>query len=244
MPANTYKIEEISSIVKGELFHQDSERTDIELLLTDSRTILDAESSLFFAIKGERNDGHRYIEELINRGVHNFVISSFNDRFKALPANFIVVNDTLEALQSLCAHHRKKFFIPVIGITGSNGKTVVKEWLYQLLREDKNIVRSPKSYNSQIGVPLSVWQINSDHQLALIEAGISKPGEMEKLEKVIQPSIGIFTNIGQAHDENFKNRKEKVDEKLNRGARPGHHQASPAGDLDQREAGGQLRASG
>jgi UDP-N-acetylmuramyl pentapeptide synthase len=204
MPANSYKTEEISNIVNGELFQQDSAHAEIELLLTDSRTILDAESSLFFAIKGDRNDGHRFIEELVNRGVHNFVFSSLNDRYKTLPANFILVNDTLEALQSLCAYHRKKFLIPVIGITGSNGKTVVKEWLYQLLREDKNIVRSPKSYNSQIGVPLSVWQINSDHQLALVEAGISKPGEMEKLEKVIQPSVGIFTNIGQAHDENFK----------------------------------------
>ena len=137
-----------------------------------------------------------------------------NQRYNTLPANFVLVHDTLDALKLLCAYHRKKFLIPVIGITGSNGKTVVKEWLYQLLREDKNIVRSPKSYNSQIGVPLSVWQINSEHQMALIEAGISKPGEMEKLEKVVQPSIGIFTNIGQAHDENFANQKEKVDEKL------------------------------
>ncbi len=213
MPVS-YKIEDISRVVEGVLLFHDSAHAEIELLLTDSRTILDAESSLFFAIKGDRNDGHKYIEELINKGVHNFVVSVMDERYKTLPANFIVVDDSLRALQALCAFHRKKFLIPVIGITGSNGKTVVKEWLYQLLREDKNIVRSPKSYNSQIGVPLSVWQINSDHQLALIEAGISKPGEMEKLEKVVQPNIGIFTNIGQAHDENFKNPKEKVQEKL------------------------------
>jgi len=201
-------------LLTGNYFLQDSAHAEIELLLTDSRTILDAESSLFFAIKGDRNDGHRFIEELISTGVRNFVVSSFNERYKSLPANFILVSDALEALQSLCSYHRKKFLIPVIGITGSNGKTVVKEWLYQLLREDKIIVRSPKSYNSQIEYPLSVWQINSEHQLALIEAGISQPGEMEKLEKVVQPSVGIFTNIGQAHDENFKNPKEKVDEKL------------------------------
>ncbi len=214
MSANTYTIEDICTIVKGELLLQDSSHSEIEHLLTDSRTILDAEGSLFFAIKGDRNDGHRFIEELINKGVRNFVVSRQDEKFKTWPANFILVSDTLEALQLLCAHHRKKFLISVIGITGSNGKTVVKEWLYQLLREDKNIVRSPKSYNSQIGVPLSVWQINSEHQLALIEAGISKPGEMEKLEKVVQPSVGIITNIGQAHDENFANQKEKVDEKL------------------------------
>src|SRR5579863_66412 len=121
-----YKVEEISNIVNGELFLQDKEHAEIELLLTDSRSILDAESSLFFAIKGERNDGHRFIEDLIDKGVHNFIISDFNERYKTLAANFILVKDTLEALQLLCAYHRKKFLIPVIGITGSNGKTVVK----------------------------------------------------------------------------------------------------------------------
>ena len=118
-------------------------------------------------------------------------------------ANFLLVNDTLDALQQLAAYHRQQFNIPVIGITGSNGKTIVKEWLYQLLHEDYNIVRSPKSYNSQIGVPLSVWQMNEQHTLAIFEAGISQQGEMEKLEKIIRPTIGVLTNIGEAHSEGF-----------------------------------------
>ena len=128
--------------------------------------------------------------------------------------NYFVTNDTLESLQYLCAAHRRRFSIPVIGITGSNGKTIVKEWLYQLLREDYTIVRSPKSFNSQVGVPLSVWQMDAEHELGIFEAGISRPGEMDNLETIIHPSIGVLTNIGQAHDENFSGLNEKVRQKL------------------------------
>jgi alanine racemase len=186
----------------------------IEQLLLDSRKVHSPATSLFFALKGIRRDGHQFISELYKKGVRNFVISEKMDTTDYPQSNFIFVNDTLAALQQLAAHHRSQFNIPVIGITGSNGKTIVKEWLYQLLHEDFNIVRSPKSYNSQIGVPLSVWQMNEQHTLAIFEAGISEPGEMESLQKIIQPTIGILTNIGEAHSEGFKSQEEKVQEKL------------------------------
>jgi alanine racemase len=209
-----YNIKEISGIVKGKLHLQAPNSEDIEELLTDSRKISHAETSLFFALKGDRHDGHRFIESCAAQGVSNFIVSEFRDDWKNLPANFVVVNDTLDALQQLATYHREQFSIPVIGITGSNGKTIVKEWLYQLMRDDKNIVRSPKSYNSQTGVPLSVWQMSEEHNLAIFEAGLSQPGEMGRLEKIIQPTTGIFTNIGSAHDENFDNQNLKVIEKL------------------------------
>ncbi len=177
--------------------------------------LLSAEKTIFFAIVTKRNDGHKYIDELYQKGVTCFVVSKTPTQLKKFTnGNFILVNDTLNSLQLLSSKHRQFFNIPVIGITGSNGKTIVKEWLYQLLYEDKKITKSPKSYNSQIGVPLSVWQMNSDHELAIFEAGISMTNEMEKLQKIIKPNIGIFTNIGHAHDKNFKNKKHKVDEKL------------------------------
>src|SRR5262249_31473053 len=160
----------------------------IEHLLLDSRKIYSPATSLFFALKGPRRDGHQFISELYDKGVKNFVVSARPDTSHFPEANFVLVTDTLEALQRLAAYHRKQFNIPVVGITGSNGKTIVKEWLYQLLHEKYNIVRSPRSYNSQIGVPLSVWQINEHHELAIFEAGISEPGEMDKLEKIIQPT--------------------------------------------------------
>lgn len=185
----------------------------IKELLIDSRKINNPSTSLFFAIKGDRHDGHDYIQDLYEKGVRNFVVSSLPQN-ELDDANFILVKDTLTALQTLCANHREQYKIPVIGITGSNGKTIVKEWLYQLMHNDKNIVRSPKSFNSQVGVPLSVWQMNEEHTLGIFEAGISKPQEMKLLEQIIQPTIGIITNIGQAHDENFENQKQKVDEKL------------------------------
>ena len=185
----------------------------IEYLLLDSRRVYSPASSLFFALKGARRNGHQFIGEVYGKGVRNFVISEDTDTTVYPEANFILVKDTLEALQQLAAYHRKQFSIPVIGITGSNGKTIVKEWLYQLLHEDYNIVRSPKSYNSQIGVPLSVWQMNEQHTLAIFEAGISKPGEMEKLEKVIQPAISVLTNIGEAHSEGFTSPDQKEKEK-------------------------------
>lgn len=187
--------------------------TIIEHLLLDSRKIYSPTSSLFFAIKGIRRDGHHFIPELYKRGVRNFVISQEINTEEYPEANFFLVRDTLDALQQLAAHHRQHFSIPVIGITGSNGKTIVKEWLYQLLQEDYNIVRSPKSYNSQIGVPLSVWQMNPQHTLAIFEAGISQPGEMENLENIIKPTIGVLTNIGEAHSEGFTSVKQKEFEK-------------------------------
>ena len=209
-----YTISHISEIISGNLILNAPEYTSIQELLTDSRKIIHADSSLFFAIKGSRHDGHRFIPDLVKQGVRNFIVNDFSDEFKKLGANFIVVEDPLAALQSLSAHHRSRFHIPVIGITGSNGKTIVKEWLYQLLRPDHNIVRSPKSFNSQIGVPLSIWLMKEENQLAIIEAGISLPDEMQKLERIIHPTIGIFTNIGSAHDENFKSTEQKVIEKL------------------------------
>jgi len=183
-------------------------------LILDSRKVYAAASSLFFAIKGPRRDGHQFITELYKKGVRNFVISTPVNQSLFPDSNFLLVKDTLLALQQLTAFHRKNFSIPVIGITGSNGKTIVKEWLYQLLQDDCRIVRSPKSYNSQVGVPLSVWQINQQHTLGIFEAGISQTGEMEQLEKIIQPTIGILTNIGEAHSEGFTNKKQKLAEKL------------------------------
>lgn len=129
-------------------------------------------------------------------------------------ANFLLVSDTLQALQALAAAHRRRFHIPVIGIAGSNGKTVVKEWLYQLLCDDYTMVRSPRSYNSQIGVPLSVWEIDEHTQLAVIEVGISQSGEMGRLEPIVQPTVGILTNVGEAHQEGFSSIQEKCEEKL------------------------------
>jgi Alr-MurF fusion protein len=206
------KIEEITK-AKLLLFHQD---LPITYLLLDSRKIISPLSSLFFAIKGKRHDGHRFLKELYDKGVRSFVVENdavFN--LSDLPdANILQVKDSVEALQQVAAFHRSFFDYKVIGITGSNGKTIVKEWLSQLLSKDFNIVRSPKSYNSQTGVPLSVWQMNVEHTLGIFEAGISLPGEMEKLEKVIHPTIGIFTNIGTAHQEGFEDRRQKILEKL------------------------------
>jgi alanine racemase len=186
----------------------------IEYLLLDSRKIVNPGSSLFFALTGPRRDGIQFLPELYKKGVRNFVVSIITNASAYPEANFITVTDTLEALQALAAWHRKQFDIPVIGITGSNGKTIVKEWLYQLLQNDYNIVRSPKSYNSQTGVPLSVWQMNAQHTLAIFEAGISRPGEMKRLQTIIQPTVGVFTNIGSAHSEGFVDLREKINEKL------------------------------
>lgn len=186
----------------------------IEHLVIDSRTVLFPGSSLFFALIGPRRNGHSFIPELYEKGIRHFVVSEPQQGDLYPEATFLLVADTLQALQALAAWHRKQFSIPVIGITGSNGKTIVKEWLDQLLQEDYNIVRSPRSYNSQIGVPLSVWAMNETNNLAIFEAGISQSGEMEKLQRIIQPGIGIFTNIGEAHSENFMSLRQKVNEKL------------------------------
>ncbi|MEO7394224.1 MAG: Mur ligase family protein, partial [Chitinophagaceae bacterium] len=188
-------------------------KTTIEHLLLDSRRVYSPATSLFFALKGPRRNGHQFITELYKRGVKSFVVNEGIDAASFPEAVFLFVNDTLVALQQLASYHRQQFSIPVIGITGSNGKTMVKEWLYQLLHEDFNIVRSPKSYNSQIGVPLSVWQINEHNTLGIFEAGISRPGEMEKLEQIIQPNIGVLTNIGEPHSEGFESPMQKEEEK-------------------------------
>jgi alanine racemase len=195
--------------------------TTAEYLLTDSRQLVFAAKTLFFAIRGERHDGHAFVIDLYNRGVRQFVVEqksitgSFQQQLDQLTdAQIWIVPNATEALQALAQQHRQKFTIPVVGITGSNGKTIVKEWLGQLLADDYNIVRSPKSYNSQIGVPLSVWQMNDSHTLGIFEAGMSRPHEIEVLERIIRPTIGIFTNIGSAHDEGFRSRKQKITEKL------------------------------
>ena len=187
----------------------------ITTLLTDSRKLSNPYETLFFALTTKTNDGHNFINDLYIQGVRNFVVSSkYNISNLHINANFLVVKEPLCALQKLVAYHRRKFDIPVIGITGSNGKTVVKEWLYQLLHEDYNIVRSPRSYNSQTGVPLSVWQLDDTSTLGIFEAGISMPDEMEHLETIISPTIGIFTKLGEAHQENFASLQQKCNEKL------------------------------
>ena len=182
-------------------------------LLTDSRRLIYPDTSLFFAITTGQNDGHLYVEELMQRGVFNFVVKTNFDTSGFPNANFLKVNDVLAALQIIATHHRAQFTYPVIGITGSNGKTIVKEWLNQLLANRYHIIRSPRSYNSQIGVPLSVWEMEKKHQLAIFEAGISQKGEMEVLANMIQPTIGILTSIGTAHQEGFESEAEKRNEK-------------------------------
>lgn len=186
----------------------------IDQLLLDSRKVIAPSTSLFFALRGPRRNGHQFISELYKKGVRSFVISDPVEKTQFPEADFLEVYDTLAALQSLVAHHRQQFSIPVIGITGSNGKTIVKEWLNQLLSEDHTIIRSPKSYNSQIGVPLSVWPMNEQHTLGIFEAGISEQGEMLRLEKMIRPTIGVLTNIGEAHSEGFIDADHKFREKL------------------------------
>lgn len=209
-----YNLPGIAEIINGVLISGAPAYPDLTHLITDSRKVTAPDTSLFFAIKGDRRDGHEFIPQLISLGVLSFVVSDRHVAEKHPSASFVIVGDTLRAMQDLAAHHRGHFKIPVIGITGSNGKTIVKEWLHQLLRDDYHIVRSPKSYNSQIGVPLSVWQMTGGDTLAVFEAGISHPGEMEHLERIIRPTTGIFTNIGQAHDENFTSQKQKIAEKL------------------------------
>ena len=208
-----YTSSEIALIIKAEDYKFPEK--EVSVILTDSRSLTFPEETLFFALVTERNNAHRYIYDLYRKGVRHFVISDDIANKDEMPdANFLKVSDTLVALQQLAAAHRKRFDIPVIGVTGSNGKTIVKEWLYQLLHEDYNMVRSPRSYNSQIGVPLSIWQMNESTELAVIEAGISRPGEMDKLEAIIKPTVGIITNIGGAHQEGFASMQEKSLEKL------------------------------
>ena len=210
-----YTIEEIARILQART-QRPAGDAPISWLLTDSRSLCFPEETLFFALKTDRNDGHRYVESLYRRGVRHFVVTQEAARFPGCPeALFLQVPDTLAALQQLAAHHRQRFSIPVVAITGSNGKTTVKEWLHQLLSPDFNICRSPRSYNSQVGVPLSVWLIDEHTDIALFEAGISRPGEMERLERILRPTLGVITNIGQAHQEQFLSYDIKCAEKLN-----------------------------
>ncbi|MCS7036018.1 MAG: bifunctional UDP-N-acetylmuramoyl-tripeptide:D-alanyl-D-alanine ligase/alanine racemase [Saprospiraceae bacterium] len=186
----------------------------VSQLLLDSRSIADPKGGLFFAIVGDRHDGHRFIEAAYRAGVRQFVVSR-EVSLEALPeASVLLVPDTLEALQALAAHHRRQFGLRVVGITGSNGKTIVKEWLARLIGHRERVVRSPKSYNSQVGVPLSVWGIGPEHTLGIFEAGISRMGEMARLARIIQPDIGIFTNLGPAHREGFPSDEVKLQEKM------------------------------
>jgi len=196
-------------------FLQHMHEWPVEYLLTDSRHSIPSTSALFFAIVGKNHDGHEFLEELYQKGVRQFVIQQAEAAhvLEHSEANVFVVKDTVEALQAIAASHRQQFDLQVIGITGSNGKTIVKEWLYQLLSPSWSVVKSPKSYNSQIGVPLSVWQIKPEHKIGIFEAGISHVDEMVALAKVIQPRIGIFTNLGPAHSEGFGSLYQKADEK-------------------------------
>ena len=208
------KLSEIKAIT-GAKANTEKLAGEIAELAIDSRKILDAATCLFIALKGTFRDGHRFIEDAFTKGVRAFLVTEIPQNAADFPkAVFLQVADTLKALQQIAAAHREQFQLPVIGITGSNGKTTVKEWLFQLLADDYTIVRNPKSYNSQIGVPLSVWQISETDTLGLFEAGISQPGEMARLEKIIRPVWGIFTNIGDAHSEGFSNPEQKAEEKL------------------------------
>jgi len=210
-----YTISSLANLVSPHWVSLPYPNDAIHFLLTDSRRLIEANSTLFFAIATSHNDGHRYIEDLFRKGVRNFVITN-TQIFPNLVehANLIQVENSVHALQKIAAAHRAAFQIPVLGITGSNGKTIVKEWLTQILSTQLSICASPDSYNSQIGVPLSVWQLNSHHQLGIFEAGISQPNEMENLQRIIRPNYGIFTNIGQAHSENFNSIEEKAKEKF------------------------------
>ncbi|MDR1653150.1 MAG: bifunctional UDP-N-acetylmuramoyl-tripeptide:D-alanyl-D-alanine ligase/alanine racemase [Prevotellaceae bacterium] len=204
---------EISNIIKNK--NTVGNNHNISRLLTDSRNLSFPSETLFFALKTGRNDGHRYIADLYEYGVRCFVVSELRDEFKQFAnAEFLLVENTLLALQQLTEYHRNKYNVPVVGITGSNGKTIVKEWLYQLLHNDLRITRSPRSYNSQIGVPLSVWNLTQNAQLGIFEAGISQPNEMAHLQPIIRPTIGIFTNLRIAHQEGFDSLEQKCEEKL------------------------------
>ncbi len=205
---------QLESITHGKLFRLAQDQS-VQALLTDSRKATSTDGAVFFAIKGDHHNGHAYIATLYEKGIRQFVVEETVDFLSNVgDANVLQVLSAVDALQAIAAHQRSLLDVPVIGITGSNGKTIVKEWLYQLLSADYKIAKNPGSYNSQLGVPLSVWQLQAHHDLGIFEAGISLPGEMEKLQRVIQPTLGIFTNIGSAHDEGFTSLEQKIQEKL------------------------------
>ncbi|MFD1164995.1 bifunctional UDP-N-acetylmuramoyl-tripeptide:D-alanyl-D-alanine ligase/alanine racemase [Sphingobacterium daejeonense] len=209
-----YTIKFICEVLKVTAFKSNDLSSKISELVYDSRKVNNPEESLFFALKATR-DGHDFIPDAYEKGIRSFVISNsipfLNDK---TDVNVILISDVLEFMQTLVTYHRKQFNIPIIGITGSNGKSIVKAWIYQLLVPEKKVYQSPKSYNSQLGVALSLWNLGPQYDMAIIEAGISEPGEMEKLQQMIQPTIGIFTNIGVAHSQNFESKQEKLIEKI------------------------------
>ena len=209
-----YSLEEVQQIIGAQWLQRGDTEEGVQQLLLDSRSIASHKGALFFALVGRRHDGHRFVSAAYAAGVRQFVVRQ-DVPLPDLPgASVLGVSDTLQALQTLAAHHRRRFSLPVIGITGSNGKTIVKEWLHHLIGRRYCVVRSPKSYNSQVGVPLSVWAIEAEHTLGIFEAGISQMGEMARLSRIIQPQIGIFTNIGPAHREGFPSEEVKLQEKM------------------------------
>lgn len=209
----TYTIQQIQQALKARWLQKIDPEANVEQLLLDSRSITAPRTALFFALSGQRHDGHRFLTDCYRAGIRNFILCREVSLDGMPDANVLLVPDSLLALQALAAWHRAQFRLPVVGITGSNGKTMVKEWLHQLLPREK-MVRSPKSYNSQIGVPLSVWQIGPEHRLGVFEAGISQMGEMERLARIIRPDIGLITNLGPAHREGFPSESVKLQEKM------------------------------
>ncbi len=209
-----FTFDQIANITKGEVTTNYSHR-QIDHFITDSRKLINRPSSVFIAIKGERHDGHNFIKELYLKGIRQFIVENSSSITSEIRenSNILLVRNSVNALQAIAAFHRNQFDYPVIGITGSNGKTIIKEWLGQLIENKYNFIKSPKSYNSQLGVPLSVLQMTEKHNMAIFEAGISTTGEMENLQKIIKPDYGIFTNIGSAHDEGFTGNENKILEK-------------------------------
>ena len=204
---------QLPRITEGRILNLAHDR-NIENIVTDSRKVAGGEGVVFFAIKGTNHDGHQYIQKVYDAGVRQFVTETHLPALDAMKdCNIFLCDSTLNALQELVAHHRSLQKAQVVAITGSNGKTIVKEWLFQLLSDRFSVVKNPGSYNSQLGVPLSVWQLRPDHQIGIFEAGISTRNEMPKLERILRPDIGIFTNIGSAHDEGFSSLREKAEEK-------------------------------
>lgn len=210
-----YSLKQISEIT-GAVF-KGKNNYPVSVFCADSRSITDPANSLFIAIKTNKNNGHKYIKDVLDKGITSLLVKSGEidlNEYNNISVSLLVCDDPLQALQKLASYHRMQFNIPIIGITGSNGKTIVKEWLYQLLKTDYSICRSPRSFNSQLGVPLSILNLNERHTLGIFEAGISKPNEMENISDIIKPSICVFTSIGSAHDEGFIDRKQKIKEKL------------------------------
>jgi len=209
-----YTLSDIASFTDAKIIGDKQQQ--INQITTDSRTFYLTKNTLFFAIEGKNHDGHNYIKQLYNKGVRNFIVSKNNTISPEIDknANFLIVENTVKALHLFAKHHRERFKIPIISVTGSNGKTIIKDWIFQLIVNKKIALKSPKSYNSQIGVPLSVLMLDNQHEIAIFEAGISQVGEMEILEQIISPQIGIFSNIGDAHQENFVDKKTKIQEKL------------------------------